>query len=51
MKNLFTVLGLLRLLAGLASTASAWNPFWHGCAEYWNEMLDEIEEYDLPGDG
>lgn len=50
MKNVLIVLGLLGLLSGCAATASAWIPFWYGDAEEWNEMLDEIEEYDLPGD-
>jgi hypothetical protein len=50
MKNAFIALGLLGLLSGCAVTAGAWIPVWYGDADEWNEMLDEIEEYDLPGD-
>ena len=49
-KSALIVLGMLGILSGCAATASAWIPFWYGDAEEWNEMLDEIEEYDLPGD-
>lgn len=48
-KKLLFALGIL-FMAGCASTASTWVPFWYGEADEWNEMLDGIEEYDLPGD-
>lgn len=49
-RNCIILLGLVALLSGCAATAGAWVPFWYGDADEWNEMLDEIEEYDLPGD-
>ena len=40
----------MAVLVGCASAADTWIPFWYGEAEEWNEMLDSIEEYELPGD-
>jgi|MDSZ01.1.fsa_nt_gb hypothetical protein len=40
----------LAILGGCASAAGTWMPFWYGEADEWNEMLDDIEEYELPGE-
>ena len=40
----------LGILGGCAVAANTWIPFWYGEADEWNEMLDEIEEYELPGE-
>jgi len=50
MIRLLAILGAVLALAGCASAAGTWVPFWYGDAEEWNEMLEDFEEYELPGD-
>ena len=48
--RLLVILGVVLALAGCASAAGTWVPLWYGEAEEWNELLKDIEEYELPGD-
>ena len=41
---------ILGIFGGCASAADTWIPFWYGEADEWNEMLDDLEEYELPGE-
>ena len=50
MIRLLGILVLVLALAGCASAAGTWVPLWYGEAEEWNEMLEDFEEYELPGD-
>lgn len=50
MIRLLAILVAVLALAGCASAAGTWVPLWYGEAEEWNEMLEDIEEYELPGD-
>ena len=50
MSRLFAILVVAASLVGCASSAGTWGPFWYGEADEWNEMLEDFEEYELPGD-